>query len=386
MKKNVSCFAMPACLLLVLLMSFPAFAENNIDFIRSLQNNWSHWADDGSASAEIKVKRLLDIIPDASKAPTVADAAVLSSITRYYSLEKKGFFSDPERTVNFGDLVDNSSGQAVLTETGEAIAQGAFYSQMLQALQKLEVASFPLYTSGAPTFTNIQQNKVGDCFLISAIGYIISQKPELITGIITLTQLPTTTAGQVPYEFSVKFPEGAHNGHSPYKVTLSLAELAFFTSPATLTDGTWEPAIQKAVALCLQNYYGSKAKIDRNDPLWNLQLNHSPAAYIQEIFTGCSAPKVFTLGHGASSNDSIASSIVAALKEKRIVQAMKGSKNPSPQYPGDHWYAIIGYDAGANTISIWNPWGDNHSGRKNGVSQLAVADFTKEFEYLVIQP
>ncbi|MFA6074703.1 MAG: hypothetical protein WCV63_03750 [Negativicutes bacterium] len=389
MKKIFGSIIVVAFLLSIFIFPAWAFAaEANNDFIKSIQDNWSRWSESENAAAPtaIRVQHLLDIIPDSSKATTVTDAVTLAAITRYYSLEKKGFSSDKERSISPSDLIDSSSGQPVLTETGTAIAQNSFCQQMLPALQSLATANFPLYANGQPTFTNVQQNKVGDCFLISAIGYMVSQKPELITGIVTATPLSTAAIGQVPYEFFVKFPNGAHNGGAPYKVTLSLAELAFFTSPATLSDGVWEPVIQKATAVCLKNYYGSKAKIDRNDVLWNLQLNHSPAAYIQEIFTGCSTPKIYYLGRDSVSGDKVAKSIVEALKQKRIVQAMKGSNNPSPQYPGDHWYAIIGYDKSLDTISIWNPWGDNHSGRKNGVSQLAVSDFVKEFEYLVIQP
>ncbi|MEI6286058.1 MAG: hypothetical protein WCP79_06095 [Bacillota bacterium] len=355
-------------------------------FMLAVARNWSVWSGTANATTDtsLQTRSLIDKLGDPAMAATSNDAAALAAIAFYYSLVAPEKLADgklnrnPAITLN-SIMTTDASNNSQYTETGSKINSVCF-QPMVAELNQLAGKGFPLYTSGQPTFANIQQNKIGDCYLMSAIGWLVHNRPAAIPGMIKLSKITTASGTEIPYRYHVNLPGMKNNNRG--NVTLTQAEVAFFSKITTVADGMWEPVIQKAVAQTLLDYYQGD---DDNEVLYNLELKVTSAANIQKIFTGSRSRGYNHKNSTASGWGEAMNSALGNPNNLRMVQAMTPGHGGSPYLPGDHWYAILAYDAPNMSVTIWNPWGDTNQYRTDGVFTMALQDFYDRYEYLTIQ-
>ena len=355
-------------------------------FMLAVARNWSAWSGVANADAvtTVQIRTLIDKLGDPTMAATSNDAAALAAITFYYSLVAPEKLADgklnrnPAITRN-SIMTADANNNFQYTEIGSAINSVCF-QPMIAELNRLASNGFPLYTSGQPVFANIQQNKIGDCYLMSAIGWLVHNRPAAIPGMITVFANKEPYNTEIPYTYYVALPglKRAERGN----VKLTQAEVAFFSKNTTVSDGLWEPVIQKAVAQTLLDYYQGE---DNNEVLYNLELKVTSAANIQKIFTGSRSRGYNHKNSTASGWGTELSKALGNPDNLRMVQAMTPGRGGSPYLPGDHWYAILAYDGSTQTVTVWNPWGDTNQYRTDGIFTMALQDFYDRYEYLTVQ-
>ena len=341
-------------------------------FKQIVANDWTLWANDPSATAttEITTLTLINDMANPAMAPTSAEAAALASIAYYYSL-----ITPTKGTDRSTILVSQND---ILTNTGSAIYQNktgnGSFTTMYTTLQNLLVNSFPLYTKGQPLFSDIQQNKIGDCYFISAVGWLTLNSPGTIPNMISSVYHASAPTA-IPYAYDVRLASGTQ------KVTLTQAEVAFFSKSSTVSDGLWEPVLQKAVAQAIANS-STSSNDDTIEPLWTLETTISTAGKIQSLLCGATS---YETGHKRS-EATWGKVLQLALSNNKIIQAMSNAK-ASDGIVGDHWHAILGYDNTTNKYIMWNPWGDTTTSAQNprtdGKFELNLHELYIHFNCLV---
>ena len=373
-------------LIFLVVLANASCAAASEPFAAAVAANWSAWSGVANVGADtpVLIRTLIDKLGNPTMAATSNDAAALAAVAFYYSLAAPEKLADGKLnrnpTISLSSIITvDANNNPLCSEIGSKINLLCF-QPMAAELQKLANNGFPLYTSGQPVFANIQQNKIGDCYLMSAIGWLVHNRPAAIPGMITVFKTGTPIGSEIPYNYYVDLP--GMKSHARGNVKLTQAEVAFFSKNATASDGLWEPVIQKAVAQALLDYYQDA---DKNEVLYNLELKVTSAGNIQKIFTGARSR---SYSHKNSSIDGWEAALAAALgnPDKTVmVQAMTPSRGGSAYLPGDHWYAVLAYDAPSQKLTLWNPWGDTNEYRIDGIFTMVLQDFYDHYEYLTIQ-
>lgn len=235
-----------------------------------------------------------------------------------------------------------------------------------------------LYASGQPNFAALHQGPIGDCFFFSGIGWLALNRPQVIMQ--AIQPLPN---GQ----YQVKFP----NGPQVVVPTPTDAEILFFNSSSTITDGLWVSILEKAVGSILPNY--TQRVVDRAEPEYNIALGGGPAM-IEQIWTGA-MPTVIYLDKRPS-RQQVRSALIRVQERRLMSQALTPRRSIAHSVAGDHVYAILGFDQSTDMVTIWNPWGDdftpkgpqglqNGYTRRHGVFKMPLGEFMEVYWVLSIE-
>ena len=232
-----------------------------------------------------------------------------------------------------------------------------------------KVDTDPLYgSSGAPSYLDVNQGALGDCYLLAAMGQVALNDPAIIQSMLT------------------------DNGNGTYGVRFFVDGLArYVTVDSQLPYDTlfWDN--------------GSYLEYANGDTKWAgliekayVQLNASGAAAGQlagndyaliaggwfnpltEI-TGKSVTTYWSTDYVTEADWEInKTSIVEALAAGQEVLVGTGSID-SGNLVGDHMYEVTGYDTGSGNFMLHNPWGSAYSGGVAIDLQVSMADlFTNQ--------
>lgn len=207
------------CVTLVIMMSLmcnSCIAAITIDtadpFIQTLTRNWARWSEvsDAGVTTPLQVHGLIDKLGDPGMADSSEDAAALAAVAYYYSLVAPGKLPDgrPDRnpTITLNNIFTiEANGTVVYTPAGQKINELCFLP-MSGELKSLKQNQFPLFLNGQPVFTNIHQNAVGDCYLVSAIGWLVHNSPQAIPGMMTAFTNEQASGTVIPYSYYVNLP------------------------------------------------------------------------------------------------------------------------------------------------------------------------------------
>ena len=227
----------------------------------------------------------------------------------------------------------------------------------------------PLYgASGAPSYLDVNQGYVGDCYFMASLGEVALEDPNRIESMIR-----DDGNGSYGVRFIV-------DGHADW-VTVN-GELPTMPSGYSFANGSdlefangdvaWAELVEKAYA---------ELNAEPNAP-HGAQLNAASNSY-----AGISAGSGYALTEitgqavnyfGASMLSADAAEIGAAwsAKEDLIV----GTSNiASGNIVADHMFEVIGFNAANNTLTLHNPWGSGYSGPlamtfTESLTSLAAAD------------
>lgn len=243
---------------------------------------------------------------------------------------------------------------------------------------KLGRVNRSLFAKGRPDFAKMRQGPAGDCYLFSGAGWWAYHQPNRIVQMIQ--ELPDD-------HYLVLFPDGEQVVVSAPTDT----ELACNESASTAEDGIWMAVLEKAVGTL---DYGRDAKTRAvADPSLRVNLGGSTRADVRR-WTG-NAVDTYRLGEPAD-RARVRAALVAMQGRRLMAQAVVlKSEMPSP-IPANHAYAVLGFDAKTDTLTVWNPWGDDFHPRgpaglehgwprRHGVFQIPLADFLRAFSMLDIE-
>jgi hypothetical protein len=72
---------------------------------------------------------------------------------------------------------------------------------------------------------------------------------------------------------------------------------------------------------------------------------------------------------------------VAAYNAGALIDFGSGSRPASGLVVGGHAYAVIGYNASAHQVTLYNPWGNNNGSQFPGQITLTWAQLQVNFAY-----
>ena len=235
-----------------------------------------------------------------------------------------------------------------------------------------------LWVEGAPRFEAVSQSgdRTGDCWLLAPTGWMVKHRPQVVRGAIE------------------PIGDGRWRVTFPSKVVVEVSaptetEMLATNALPTLEDGLWLPVIKEAMGTVLGERNAKKAAIESE----SLRLNGGSMPRMMEHWTGHVSRTVRL--EGKAPIDEVRSAITEAL-ERRALIGLGTGKEPAGKIPPNHAYAVFGFDAATDTLSVWNPWNndftpegesnrENGYARKDGLSQIPLADAVQIFRTLFIE-
>ncbi|MDR3637607.1 MAG: hypothetical protein P4L84_27625 [Isosphaeraceae bacterium] len=247
------------------------------------------------------------------------------------------------------------------------------------AVEKLGKVERSLFAGGRPNFEKMRQGPAGDCYLFSGAGWWAYFHPERLVEMIR----PLSDG-----RFHVRFPDGEQAVVTPPTDT----ELAYNESSSTVGDGLWMAVLEKVVGTLDVNR-DSKTR-DVLDPSLRVNIGGSARVDVHR-WTGHPV-ETFHL-HERAQHARVRDALIAMQRQRLMAQAVVPRADPpAGPLPGNHVYAILGFDPETNALTVWNPWGDDFTPkgpeglqhgwpRHHGVFQIPFADFVRVFSTLNIE-
>ena len=220
-------------------------------------------------------------------------------------------------------------------------------------------STLPLYgPSGAPTYQDVNQGYLGDCYFLSSLGEIALKDPSAIESMISSNGNGT---------YAVRFMV---DGQPDY-VTVN-SELPVMSAGYQWANGStqefangaaddWVPLIEKAYA---------QLNAQTNAP-HGMELNSASDSY-EGIAAGSASALTLLTGQSetgyalnpqdsASALASIMSTVASSWSAgEEVLMSTPATSNGN--LVGDHMYMITGVNAATDTLTIQNPWGSAYSG------------------------
>ena len=198
-----------------------------------------------------------------------------------------------------------------------------------------------LFGTNGPSYLDVQQGKVGDCWLLASLAEVAARDPQDIRSMFTADGT-TVENGSAVRLYNVRFYNSA--GIAEY-VTVD-TELpsggAYYDQPAS--GVLWVALAEKAYAQANGAGYvttssegsDSYAALNGGWPSWALQA---------------------ITGNSTSNVASNASNVAAAWNAGQLV-VLTTSTPANSEIVGDHCYAVVNYTASnSNPYEVYNPWG-----------------------------
>lgn len=223
-----------------------------------------------------------------------------------------------------------------------------------------------LFVNGA-SYTDIKQGSVGDCYFMASLAEVALKNASIInnmfvvngdgtytvkfyngtqTAYVTVDNfLPTNAAGQVIYAGMGMAANNAGN-----ELWTALAEKAY----VQLNEMGWERA---GLAGSGQNSYAAIS-----GGYCYAALGH---------ITGQA-----TIAFAQTSSAANFNVFVTAFNQGKMIEFASKSTPASTAVVGNHAYAVVGYNATAKTITLFNPWGTNY-----GMVTMTWAQIQGSFAY-----
>jgi hypothetical protein len=283
---------------------------------------------------------------------------------------------------DFIDHPDTAAGQSVNFERS--------YTNILGKIQR---ASRELFADGAPDIKTLSQGPLGDCYFVSVIGAATYRNASDISKVLSMPDAGT---------YEARFP-----GQKPVKFK-PLTDVEVAISSTGGSGGLWLAVLEKALGT-LRHEARPESHHAAEEPT-DYIANGGNAGEIIQLLTGNDFLRL-SLGNrkgaaGAAFKnsdtalDQLRGGLKSAFAEHRLVTAgTPGEDAPMPMPPGvtrKHAYAVLGYDAQADTVRLWNPHGNAFKpagapGLKQGyVTQagmfdMRLADFAQVFGSIVFE-
>lgn len=206
----------------------------------------------------------------------------------------------------------------------------------------------PLWSGSGPSYKDINQGQVGDCYFVSALGELALQDPTAIENMIK-----QNSNGSYSVEFQV-------NGQADWvTVNNQLAEYGsggrsgpvFANGEGTL----WAPLIEKAYVELTEQIYGTKGANYNN-------IDGGNDNGLQAITGQSDNWDGFTAHESTSSLQSLLTQLQTAFNGKEEILFASQTNDSAANLVASHMFFVTGVNAAAGTVSLENPWGANGAG------------------------
>lgn len=228
-----------------------------------------------------------------------------------------------------------------------------------RALKRI-AAPRQLFVHELPSLEGLRQGPLGDCFFMSPLATAVHRDPEAVRDMIR----PRKDGS-----YDVLFGDGEHI-HVP-----ALTDGMIALSSASGGNGLWPSVLEEAYGI------HRLRTVDHRGDSSGLALDAintgGGAKYPIQVFTGHKTRQV-VLYHARFMSAERAARLERELRpilrrsSHRLVTTYTVGKNHPPNIAANHVYAILGFDAERNLVTVRNPWGqhfepkDELPGLKNG--------------------
>ena len=228
-----------------------------------------------------------------------------------------------------------------------------------------QLASGTLFGSGGPSYKDIYQGQMGDCWLMASFGATAANAPSLIESMFTDDGTQTENGVQV-HVWTVRFYD---NGVATYlSVDNELPTVGgqfFFAnqgqSATNSSNVLWAGLLEKAYAQLSASGWNQRPQADAYD-----SLNGGLAATVLPVLTG----------QNESSDSFTNSGLTSALAAGRLMTLATFEDVPSLGIVGGHDYTLLGYNSSTQTYTLMNPWGWNSNYSNDGAAAPGILHLT----------
>lgn len=278
--------------------------------------------------------------------------------------------------------------------TGSPLRPVNFPASFASSLRKIENTPRVLFADDTPDLDKCRQGPLGDCYFVAAVGAFVHRDPSAVKRM--LVQLPD---GRIRATFG--------DGRSIEIAPLTDAEIAL--SGSTGDEGLWLPVLEKALGAMRRDGDPEKFAMETaTDAIANggssTTIVRMLTGHLTERIVLKRTPRSTTRGPDGklltatpvpaadltALAERVRREVGKAIEERRLVTCSTGSEPQPPGISGKHAYAVLGFDAQADTLLVWNPHGNTFRPKgdpglahgfatSGGMFRIPVADFVQVF-------
>lgn len=227
-----------------------------------------------------------------------------------------------------------------------------------------------LFGAGGPVYTDVRQGMVGDCYFVGALGEVALRSPSAISNMFINNGDGT---------YTVKF---MNNGKADYVTVDNKLPVDQYGRLVFANMGSYASSSNNVLWVAL----AEKAYVQMNANGWlRMGLGGNGVNSYQAIAGGYFSMAVAQVAGRTSTTAAMNGSTFAQFKTAFDTGKMIGFASMySPALSsivGGHQYVAISYNASAQTVTMFNPWGVNNGSAYPGLVTLSWASLSKSFSY-----
>ncbi len=230
-------------------------------------------------------------------------------------------------------------------------------------------ASDPLFSSAGPSYSDLAQGDLGDCYLLSALGSIAKASPQDIENMFinngdgTYTVRFFTSSGTADYvTVNTALPVSSSKGSSLIYSNLGVG------------NSLWLPLAEKAYAQW--NETGNEGRGGKND------YASTEGGWMGDVYgqvLGYSAQNVYSM----SSSTQLINAVTTSADAVTIGTDGTFNYSSSTGLYGDHAYVVLSYNSSTQLFQLYNPWGID---QPSALTWSQLAANCDGFSYITTQP
>jgi hypothetical protein len=215
----------------------------------------------------------------------------------------------------------------------------------------------------APTYADIVQGSVGDCYLLASLGEVALRDPKLIMNMFIVNGDGT---------YTVTF---SNNGRADYVTVDSMLPV---TSQGTYVYANMGLSSSKSAPLWVA--LAEKAYAEMNESGWlRAAFGDKGHNSYDAIAGGYMTDALRQIDHRNTGFALVGESqFVAAWNAGSLITFGSFSRPHDTSIVGNHAYAVVGYNATTKLVTLFNPWGVNNRSAP-GLVTLTWAQMSQDY-------
>ena len=339
-----------------------ARADGPTPFTTTLRAHWNDWAGPGGSITPDRLDRLM------KQQKIHGDAAAALAALKLQEVDPK---TKQPVTLAMKHIEEYES------QAAQHDVEINYDKAYAKALARIQADPRKLYADGAPHLSSIHQARNGDCWLLATIGALIHRNRH---------ELRRLLSDEGDRRYAVHFAYHTFEVRAPTD-----AEIGSYTSAKG--DGDWLYVLENAVGQYREDFNHLHHVSEAND---DALVGGNGALALQDIL-GRNSDHVGMTPKKPQS-DLVRKTLTHAFKKRRLVIAGTTHDKTITLPQGiahSHCMAVIGWDATADKVTIWNPWGNTrepkgtgpNAGYKTagGLFTMPLVDFTRSFAYIDVE-
>jgi hypothetical protein len=298
----------------------------------------------------------------------VSNTTIVRMTDSVRNLAKKVVFGDRANANYQGEALGNLTSSSTTEQLEKLVNKWFLGLDRPQANARYAQVAGSLFATNGPSYEDIAQGQVGNCYFLAALGSVVKQSPQ---------QIRTMFLDNGDNTYTVRFYT---NGKTDYvTVDRSLPARRGLFHYANMGDNINSQDNILWVALAEKAY----AQINESGRLGRTTAENSYSA----LSSGYVSHAITQVTGQRTSYEFVNTTSFATLKSRfdagKFVAFGSNYETASNIAP-THAYTMIGYDAATQTVTMFNPWGveGGTSGGvfKSGILRLTMAQLRANFD------